>query len=90
MQQSSKSIPQYKQLYDILKEHIQKGVYQPGDLLPSENALCQTYQLTRPTIRHGLSELVNDGYIKKMKGKGSIVQKRKTGIGILNIKGLQG
>ena len=87
MKLTNEALPQYKQLYEILKEQIQKGVYQPGDLLPSENALCQTYHLTRPTIRLGLSELVNDGFIKKMKGKGSIVQKQKTGIGILNIKG---
>lgn len=87
MNSSKQTIPQYRQLYETLKEHIQKGVYQPGDLLPSENVLCHTYNLTRPTIRLGLSELVNDGFIKKQKGKGSIVQKQKTGIGILNIIG---
>ncbi|MEM7572134.1 MAG: GntR family transcriptional regulator [Bacteroidota bacterium] len=81
------TLPQYRQLYEILKDHIQQGVYTPGDLLPSENSLCHTYELTRPTVRQCLSELVNDGYIKKVKGKGSIVQKKKTGIGILNIKG---
>ena len=36
-----KSIPQHKKLYEILRKHITDGVYREGDLLPSENELCQ-------------------------------------------------
>jgi len=84
---TNKEIPQHRQLYDILKEHIHKGVYKEGDLLPSENALCQTYSLTRPTVRQALNTLKEEGLIKKQRGKGSIVQKKKSGIGILSIVG---
>lgn len=80
-------IPQYRQLYEILRDHILKGVYKEGDFLPSENALCQTYDLTRPTVRQALNTLKEEGLIKKQRGKGSIVQKKKTGIGILSIVG---
>lgn len=84
---TNKEIPQHRQLYEILKEHIQKGIYKEGDLLPSENALCQTYSLTRPTVRQALNTLKEEGFIKKQRGKGSIVQKKKSGIGILSIVG---
>jgi GntR family transcriptional regulator/GntR family frlABCD operon transcriptional regulator len=80
-------IPQYKQLYEILRKHIEEGVYQEGDLLPSENDLCKTHHVTRPTVRHALDALVNDGYITKQQGKGSIVHGLPQGIGILSVSG---
>ncbi len=86
METTSLTIPRYRHVYNRLREKIQDGVYQPGDVLPSENVLCERYELTRPTIRQSLSELVKDGLIIKQKGVGSIVQKPKTGIGILNIR----
>ena len=85
--ESRSAVPQHHQLYELLKTHIREGVYQPGDLLPSENALCRTHTLTRPTVRQALSTLVYEGYIKKQQGKGSIVQPLQAGIGILNIVG---
>ena len=81
------SIPQYRRLYEILRKHIVEGIYKEGDLLPSENELCVTYGLTRPTVRHALDELVKDGFIKKQKGKGSIVHPLPKGIGILSVAG---
>jgi DNA-binding GntR family transcriptional regulator len=87
MHTSKRNIPQHRLLYEALKEQIQKGVYKAGDLLPSENALCKTYQLTRPTVRQALTNLQSEGYIKKKQGKGSIVQSKKSGIGILSLTG---
>ncbi len=81
------AIPQYRQLYEVLRRHIVNGVYREGDLLPSENELCIIYRMTRPTVRHALDELVKDGFIKKQKGKGSIVHPLPKGIGILSIAG---
>ena len=74
-------------LYEILRKHIVDGVYKEGDLLPSENELCKVYNITRPTVRHALDALVNDGYIKRQQGKGSIVYALPKGIGILSIAG---
>jgi len=82
-----KLIPQYKKLYETLRKHIIEGVYKEGDLLPSENELCQLYGMTRPTVRQSLAELANNGYIKKHQGKGSIVHHLPREIGILSISG---
>ena len=80
-------IPQHKRLYEILRRHIIDGVYVEGDLLPSENELCQLYGMTRPTVRQSLSNLANDGYISRHQGKGSIVHHLPREIGILSVSG---
>jgi len=80
-------IPRHRRLYEILRKHINDGVYSEGDLLPSENDLCNVYGLTRPTVRQALAALVQDGYIIKQQGRGSIVKKMPQGIGILSVSG---
>jgi len=80
-------LPHYRKLYEMLRKQITDGVYTEGDILPSENELCAIHQLTRPTVRHALDTLVNEGFIRKHQGKGSIVHKLPKGIGILSIAG---
>jgi len=82
-----RSAPQYRQLYEKLRKHIVDGLYREGDLLPSENELCQLHKLTRPTVRKALELLSNEGFIKRHQGLGSIVHKLPKGIGILSISG---
>jgi DNA-binding GntR family transcriptional regulator len=82
-----KTIPRHRKLYEILRKHISDGIYKEGDLLPSENELCQLYDMTRPTVRQSLSSLANDGYIIKHQGKGSIVHNLPGEIGILSVSG---
>jgi DNA-binding GntR family transcriptional regulator len=84
---STKTIPQYRKLYELLRKHILDGVYKEGDLLPSENELCQLYGMTRPTVRQSLGKLSNDGFIRKHQGKGSIVHYLPRDIGILSVSG---
>ena len=84
---SSKSVPRYRKLYEILRKHILDNVYSEGDLLPSENELCNLYGMTRPTVRQALANLASDGYIRKHQGKGSIVHDLPKDIGILSVSG---
>lgn len=80
-------IPQHRKLYELLRKHIVEGVYPEGSLLPSENELCGTHDVTRPTVRQALSRLASEGYIQKRQGKGSIVRSLPKGIGILSLQG---
>ncbi len=82
-----KEAPQYRLLYEKLRKLIEEGSYSRGDLLPSENELCAAHHLTRPTVRKALDMLVNDGFILRHQGKGSIVQGPPKGIGILSLTG---
>jgi GntR family transcriptional regulator/GntR family frlABCD operon transcriptional regulator len=87
MEKKETKIPQYRMLYELLRKQIVDGFYKEGDILPSENELCAVHNLTRPTVRHALDALVNEGFIKKHQGKGSIVHKLPKGVGILSIAG---
>src|SRR5215469_14030264 len=79
---------QYQKLKNTLKEKIIKGVYKPGEVLPSEHDLREQYKLARFTVRQALEELVKEGFITKHKGKGSIVAERKRkALGLFSIKG---
>lgn len=77
--------PQYRKLYELLRGFIEDGTYSHGNLLPSENELCATHHLTRPTVRKALDMLVNEGFIMRHQGKGSIVLGKPKGIGILTL-----
>ena len=79
-------IPQYQYLYETLRQDIIRGVFKACDLLPSESVLQQQYRLTQPTIRQALSLLVQEGYIRKHQGKGSVVQSLPIGLGVMSIK----
>ncbi|TCC88706.1 GntR family transcriptional regulator [Pedobacter frigiditerrae] len=87
MARSQIKVPQYRQLYETLRKQITNRVYKAGDLLPSEHELSLAHTVTQPTIRQALALLVNDGYIKKHQGKGSIVLELPKGLGILSIEG---
>ncbi len=86
MERESESLPQYKRLYELLRQNIENGLYKEGTLLPSENELCRLHNITRPTVRQALTALVNDGFILKQKGKGSIVASLPQNIGILSLQ----
>jgi DNA-binding GntR family transcriptional regulator len=80
-------LPLHKKVYELLRKHIKEGIYSEGDLLPSENELCNLHNATRPTIRKALDRLATEGFIQKQQGKGSIVKAAPKGIGILSITG---
>ena len=52
------SIPLYAQLRELLVEQIQDGRYKPGDRIPSELTLCEELDLSRPTVRQAIADLV--------------------------------
>ncbi|WAH35625.1 trehalose operon repressor [Alicyclobacillus dauci] len=62
-----------QRIYDVLAANIQNGTYKPNSKLPSEHDLIAQYDVSRGTIRTALDMLSQDGYIQRLKGKGSIV-----------------
>ena len=64
----------YKKVYNKLHSDIIKNVYDNDDLLPSEQELCDTFEVSLITVRRALNELSKDGLVTKVRGKGTIVQ----------------
>lgn len=63
-------------IYLLLREEISNGSFAVGALLPGENRLADTFDVSRVTIRRALSALAEEGWIEKRLGAGSIVLAR--------------
>jgi GntR family transcriptional regulator len=69
----SSKLPLYHQLYEIVRGDILGKKWQPGDMLPPESELIDTYQVSRTTVRQVLDMLVNEGLIYRQRGRGTFV-----------------
>lgn len=65
--------PLYQQLMTRLKNDIMAGVYPPGARIPSEQLLCDTYGVSRVTVRKAMLDLVQEGLLVRRQGKGTFV-----------------
>jgi GntR family transcriptional regulator len=65
--------PLYYQLLQILRAKIEEGIWKPGDTIPTENDIISEYKISRSTVRQAILALVNDGYLRRAKSKGTIV-----------------
>ncbi|MDQ1002465.1 GntR family trehalose operon transcriptional repressor [Neobacillus niacini] len=63
----------YQIIFNSIVDQIKSGEIPPNSLLPSENELKEQYDTSRETIRKALNLLAQNGYIQKVRGKGSIV-----------------
>lgn len=81
------NVPLYSQLKHIIIQKIESGEYQGETKIPSEQELCELYDISRPTVRQAINELTNNGYLYKEKGKGTFVAKSKSKIDIKSYTG---
>jgi len=82
------SVPLYYQLKELILENIQTGVYESGSKIASELALCEQLGLSRPTVRQAISELVSEGQLQIVKGKGTFVSSLYERFEIKNFSGV--
>ena len=69
--------PLYLQLMMRLKNDMIAGVYPPGAKIPSEQVLCETYHVSRVTVRKALLDLVLAGLLVRRQGKGTFVADKR-------------
>ncbi len=70
-------IPIYYQIEEYIKALIENGELRPGDALPPEREYAEKYQISRMTVRQAFTQLVNEGYLFRLQGKGTFVAERK-------------
>ncbi len=70
-------MPYYFQIQTVLKKAIEAREWKPGDFIPAERELSKNFQVSRITTRKALDNLVREGLIKIIKGKGAVVAKPK-------------
>lgn len=68
--------PLYQQLREILIDSIESGKWSPNERIPSENELAATYGVSRMTARSVLTDLVREGLLYRVQGKGTFVAEK--------------
>ena len=65
----------YLQLYDIIRKKIEKNEWPVGSQIPTEEKLCEMFNISRATVRTAVLELARQGYLKRQQGKGTYIHK---------------
>ena len=79
----------YEGIYHSIKKRIEAQDYPYQSLLPSENTLIEKYACSRNTVRRALAELVADGYVQTMQGRGVRVIYQPVGKTTFTIGGIE-
>jgi GntR family transcriptional regulator len=68
------AVPKHEQLRRILRE-LASDLH-PGAAMPSERQLISQYGVSRITVREAVGQLVNDGLLERVRGKGTFIAHR--------------
>ena len=63
----------YEQVAHDLRGRIESGQLVPGEQLPPEHELADSYSVNRHTLRRALEDLAEEGMILRQKGRGTFV-----------------
>lgn len=66
----------YLEISKIIINKIETGELVAGDKVPSENELIKTYKISNTTARKSLLEVELNGWVARVKGKGTFVLNR--------------
>lgn len=70
-------IPLYFQLKELLVAAIKDGTFKKGCLIPTEKDLSAMFEISRTTVRQAITELVQEGWLYRVKSKGTFVSTPK-------------
>lgn len=70
----SSGVPLHRQVEDDLHRRITADEWRPGERIPAEEQLCETYRVSRITIRQAVGRLVNRGLLVRERGRGTFVR----------------
>ncbi|MEO1687997.1 MAG: GntR family transcriptional regulator [Pseudomonadota bacterium] len=65
--------PRYQQVADAIQARIAAGEHAVGAALPTEQALCDAYGVSRYTVREALRRLASLGLVRRRQGSGTEV-----------------
>ncbi len=66
--------PKYLQVKQKIIHNIDNGSYKEKEAIPSERELITLFDVSRITVRKAIDELVNEGYLYRIHGKGTYVK----------------
>ncbi len=81
--QRDSPVPYYYQLAQHIEKQIRARAWQPGQVLPSEQDLCEQLDVSRTVVRQAMTNLANKGLIIKHNGKRSSIAHLKYTEGLM-------
>jgi GntR family transcriptional regulator len=66
----------YRTVIDALRQEIASGAQAVGEKLPTEDALCRRFGVSRHTVREALRQLRDEGLVASRQGAGTVVVRR--------------
>ena len=72
------AVPLYEQLRKALLEAITSGKLSAGTKLPTEEELCAQFGISRPVARQAYNMLIEEGFVERMRGRGTFVRSPDT------------
>jgi GntR family transcriptional regulator len=66
-------IPLYYQLRERILNEIKSGNYKPNSMIPTEIEISKIFNLSRTTVRQAINQLVQEGWLYRIKSKGTFV-----------------
>ncbi len=76
------AVPKYILAEQAILDAIAKGLYRPGDRLPSERALAEHFSIAPLTLRQATSRLVERGILKRRARVGTFVRAEPSAPGV--------
>lgn len=70
-------VPLYFQLKKIILDEIKNGSYPLSSQIPTEKEISDMFQISRTTVRQAITELVQEGWLYRIKSKGTFVSQPK-------------
>lgn len=67
------SEPLYHQLKNVLLSKVRSGEWKLHSQIMSERELCDTYDVSRSTTRRAITDLVHEGWLYTVAGKGTYI-----------------
>lgn len=65
--------PAHLEINNYIMNKIHTGEWPVGYMIPTEMQLCDQFGVSRPTVRTAVLRLVQEGHLRRVKGKGTFV-----------------
>lgn len=72
--------PVYRRIAESLRQQIEAGTLQPGDQLPTELEIADTWRTSRSTVRDAIKLLIARSLVEARPGQGTFVSEKITPI----------
>src|SRR5437773_3767626 len=76
MQDVASGVALWRQVADGIERDIADGMFAPGEKLPGETEIAESYKVNRHTVRRALATLAERGLVRAERGSGTYVEAR--------------